>query len=53
MPDINMCRNKECPNKDRCYRFTAEPNSKWQTWAEFCFDEDTGECDDFIDNKRG
>jgi hypothetical protein len=34
MPDITMCRDKECPHKDRCYRFLAEPNKLYQSF--FC-----------------
>lgn len=25
MPDISMCVGKECPQKDKCYRYTAIP----------------------------
>lgn len=28
MPDITMCKNKDCPLKDKCYRFTAEPSMR-------------------------
>ena len=27
MPDISMCINKECKDKDTCYRFNAIPDS--------------------------
>lgn len=26
MPDICMCVGNECPLKENCYRFTAEPS---------------------------
>lgn len=26
MPDITKCRGEDCPLKDYCYRFTAEPD---------------------------
>lgn len=26
MADIAMCRNKDCPQKDSCYRYTAPIN---------------------------
>lgn len=32
MPDITMCRGKDCPKKDSCYRFTAKPNEWRQSY---------------------
>ena len=32
MPDITMCNDYECPQKERCYRFTAEPNPYRQSY---------------------
>jgi hypothetical protein len=26
MPDITMCPGTNCPHKETCYRFTAEPS---------------------------
>jgi hypothetical protein len=26
MPDIAMCKNKACPKRETCYRFTATPS---------------------------
>lgn len=26
MPDITMCRGTDCPYKEWCYRFTANPS---------------------------
>ena len=46
MPGITMCANKECPIKSSCYRSTAEPNGKYQSWADFEYKD--GECDDYI-----
>lgn len=37
MPDITMCRNDECPLKEKCYRFIAEPNYR-QSYSYFAFD---------------
>lgn len=34
MPDITMCQNKDCPLKDKCYRFTAEPKKMQSYFAE-------------------
>jgi hypothetical protein len=31
MPDIAMCEGIDCPWKERCYRFTAEP-SEYQSY---------------------
>jgi hypothetical protein len=35
MPDITMCKNKLCPSKNTCYRFTAPPDTLWQSYADF------------------
>jgi len=29
MPDISMCNGQQCPKKDTCFRYLAEP-SKWR-----------------------
>ena len=31
MPDITMCPGLDCPFKEQCYRFTAEP-SEYQSY---------------------
>lgn len=31
MPDISMCEGKDCPKKEKCYRFRAIP-SEFQYW---------------------
>jgi hypothetical protein len=31
MPDISMCKGGNCPHKEKCYRFMAEP-SYYQTY---------------------
>jgi hypothetical protein len=31
MPDITMCPGGECPLKETCYRFKANPSS-WQSF---------------------
>jgi hypothetical protein len=31
-PDITMCQDKECPNKDKCYRFIATPDKLRQSY---------------------
>lgn len=35
MPDISMCRNKECPSYSRCYRAQAVPNPRRQSIMKF------------------
>lgn len=50
MPDIAMCRNKQCKKRKKCYRFMAKPNEPWQTYGDFKPDIN-GECEDFWKNK--
>jgi len=48
MPDITMCKGDKCPIKEKCYRYTAEPD-EWQSY----FTESpikNGKCD-FYDNR--
>jgi hypothetical protein len=32
MPDISMCTGTGCPLKETCYRHTAQPNERGQSW---------------------
>lgn len=32
MPDITMCRNKDCPSSLTCYRFVARPSRFRQSY---------------------
>jgi len=32
MPDITMCKDNSCPMKDNCYRHTAKPNPRRQSY---------------------
>ncbi len=32
MPDITMCSGANCPLKDECYRYTAEPSKFRQSY---------------------
>jgi hypothetical protein len=32
MPDITMCKGTNCPYKESCYRFTANPNEFRQSY---------------------
>ena len=49
MPDIAMCRNERCSIKMSCYRYTAEPNGKWQSYDSF---EGEKNCKHFIKNRK-
>lgn len=39
MPDISMCRNKECKKKYDCYRYMAVPNPWRQSFASFTHED--------------
>jgi hypothetical protein len=32
MPDITMCPGTNCPQKEKCYRFTAKANEYMQAY---------------------
>jgi len=34
MPDITMCSGKDCPLKETCYRYKAEPSDYQSYWLE-------------------
>ena len=44
MPDISMCANDSCKARLDCYRFTANPNGQYQSYAQFTPKDDNG-CD--------
>jgi hypothetical protein len=44
MPDISMCKNVNCPLKENCVRFLADPNPHWQAYGDFQPNEE-GRCD--------
>jgi len=46
LPDISMCGNRDCTQRNNCYRYRAKPNPYRQTWAGFEQNED-GSCDMF------
>lgn len=35
MPDISKCTNDQCPIREKCYRFTSEPNEYGQSYSYF------------------
>lgn len=48
MPDITMCAGKDCPLKDKCYRFTAKPNPYWQSYfMKTPYDKNKKDCEHF------
>ena len=44
MPDVSMCSNVGCKQKDKCYRYMARP-SNWQSYSHFARSKD--QCDYF------
>lgn len=34
MPDISLCANYDCKQKDNCYRWRAEPKA-WQAYMNY------------------
>ena len=51
MPDITMCEGRGCPQKDKCYRHTAEPDIVVQSYfGERVMGLD-GTCEYFIPEK--
>jgi len=48
MADISKCKNKQCPIKESCYRYTVPADPQWQSYCMFTYDN--GKCDDFWDN---
>jgi len=52
MADISMCSGKDCPLKDKCYRYTA-PQSEYQSWfTNPPIKEEDKTCEYFWDNKE-
>lgn len=52
MSNISKCENKECPSKEKCYRFTATPNKHRQSYGRFMYEEGKDKCEYFWDNKK-
>jgi len=48
MPDISMCKNKECPSREKCYRYMAIPSDIWQSYADFKVPARRKKCADFM-----
>ena len=47
MPDITMCKGKECPIKDTCYRYTAKASDYQSYFSEIPYDFKKKECDNY------
>lgn len=48
--DITMCLSETCPSRTLCHRHEASgtsPSARWQSYADFQFDPETGVCDSF------
>ncbi len=49
MTDITKCDSPSCPMREKCYRFTAPYDYRWQSMATFIWDSETGKCDHFLE----
>lgn len=48
MPDISMCNGLDCPLKESCYRYKAEPSTFMQSYFfDVPFDKEKGECEHY------
>ena len=45
MPDISMCRDKHCPIREGCYRYTAIPSEYRQSYADFAYNKELKKCE--------
>ncbi len=46
MPDITMCEGKDCPLKEKCHRFKAEPSKYRQSYfTEIPYNKEIQTCD--------
>jgi hypothetical protein len=53
MPDITMCVGGECPIKEDCYRFIAEPNPYWQSYFENVpYDFEKKDCNYYMEKRE-
>ena len=46
MPDITMCEGTDCPHKENCYRYIAEPSEFRQSYFSIPPIKD-GKCDHY------
>lgn len=45
MADIAMCEDKNCPKKEKCYRYMAKPSEYWQSYFGNTPRKENGDCD--------
>lgn len=43
-----MCTNSSCPSKEKCYRWVATPNERWQSYSSFSGPEEGKDCSGFL-----
>lgn len=36
--DVTKCNSEQCLHKESCFRYTAKPNPRWQSCADFADD---------------
>lgn len=49
MPDISMCHGGRCRKRLMCFRHRCIPSDRQSFYAQPPFDEQTGECDRFVE----
>lgn len=47
-----MCMNNECPSKETCYRFKAEPNKHRQSYQNYKVKKGDNKCDSYWEFKE-
>lgn len=52
MADITMCIPRNCPVKDKCYRYTAPENKYWQAYSEYDAENKDEGCSMYWDNEQ-
>jgi len=53
MPDITMCKGKDCPLKNNCYRHTVKPSVIHQSYfIEEPYDKKKKNCECFWKDKK-
>ena len=48
MSNITKCKDKTCPSKANCYRFTAPENGETQSFAVFNHTPGAPYCEDYL-----
>ena len=52
MPDILMCQNEECKDKETCYRYTATPSGHMQSYSIIEGEKTKEDCGEYWDNQK-